>query len=82
MSSSWCGIICTYYSFTEKQKKTENNYIYKVNQDTVTIPQLIGSSIRTTHLCIMVILQNLKERNPPSLLENVISTRIFWDCEK
>ena len=47
-----------------------------------TVLPLIRSCIRTTHLCIMVILQNLKERNPPSLLENVISTRIFWDCEK
>ena len=44
---------------------------------TLTIPQLLGSSIRTTHLCIMVILQNLKERNPPSLLENVIFNTHF-----
>ena len=72
----------TYLALQRKRKNAADNHVYKVKKVTVTIPQLIGSSIRTTHLCIMVILQNLKERNPPSLLENVISTRIFWDCEK
>ena len=60
------------------RKNSADNYVYKVKKFTVTIPQLIDSCIRTTHLCIMVILQNLKERNPPfSLRERYFNTHFL-----